>query len=596
MLIKNKNLFYKLKNLLPYINKKRKRQVLILLILMICSSFFELFSIGAIIPFLGILTTPDIVFNHEYAKPLIELIDIRDAKELILPVTIIFITSIIFSAIFRFFLLYFQTKVSFAIGGDISSSIYRKILYQKYSIHINRNSSSIISIIANKIPYVIFQIIIPFLTLISSFLILLIIFLSFALYNPKILFFLVTSISIFYLLVIKFTKNRLRAYSSEVSLHTNKVVKLLQEGLGGIRDILIDGSQDVFYKMFEKSDYSLKYGQTKISIISGGPRFIIEAIGISIIAMLAFYITTTQVDGLTSAIPFLGAIALGAQRTLPLLQQIYLNWASIKGGEASLVDILELLEQEAISDNKIMNLESIFFKNSIELKNLSFCYDSRNILALNNINLKIKKGSRLGIIGSTGGGKSTLLDILMGLQFPTEGKLEIDGVTITENNYRSWQNKIAHVPQNIFLSDNSILENIAFGIPVDKICIKRLHDAAKKAKISDMIELLEHRYNTIIGENGMFLSGGQRQRIGIARAIYKGAELIIFDEATSALDSEVENEVMSEIESLSKDITLIIVAHRVTTLKNCDKIVEISNGKLIREGSYKEMTFIKDLN
>jgi ATP-binding cassette subfamily B protein len=303
-----------------------------------------------------------------------------------------------------------------------------------------------------------------------------------------------------------------------------------------------------------------------------------EALGMLLIASLA-YSLAQQVDGIAKAIPYLGALALGAQRLLPVLQQAYGSWAQINSGQASLKDTLELLDQP-LPDYVNQSITQLPFNQSIILKQLSFRYGEQAPYVLNQLNLTITKGSRVGFIGTTGSGKSTLLDIVMGLLEPTNGLLEIDGRPITSANNRAWQSHIAHVPQAIFLADSTIEENIAFGIPRDQIDLSRVKQAAAQAQISETIESWPKQYQTFVGERGIRLSGGQRQRIGIARALYKQADVIIFDEATSALDSETEQAVMEAIKGLSMELTILIIAHRLTTLKDCTEIVELHKGSV----------------
>ena len=307
-----------------------------------------------------------------------------------------------------------------------------------------------------------------------------------------------------------------------------------------------------------------------------------------LIAALA-YSLAQQADGIAKAIPILGALALGAQRLLPVLQQAYAAWSSIQGGQVSLLDTLELLDQPLPNYADQPEVKPLHFRQHIILNQLAFRYNPQMPWVLKNLNLTIAKGSRVGFIGTTGSGKSTLLDIVMGLLQPTEGTLEIDGQHITTGNHRAWQAHIAHVPQAIFLADSTIEENIAFGVPAGKIDHERARQAARQAQIADIIETWPRQYQTFVGERGIRLSGGQRQRIGIARALYKQADVIIFDEATSALDSETEQAVMQAIEGLSKNLTILIIAHRLTTLKNCTHIVELCDGKIKCAGTYQEI-------
>jgi ATP-binding cassette subfamily B protein len=305
-----------------------------------------------------------------------------------------------------------------------------------------------------------------------------------------------------------------------------------------------------------------------------------EAIGMTLIAIFAYTLTIKE-EGVNSAIPLLGALALGAQRLMPALQQTYSAYSTIKGSEASFNDVLNLLDQPISKSDQEQSHNPIPFKNVIKLTNLSFQYSKDLPFVLKGINLQINKGDRIGFIGKTGCGKSTLLDIIMGLLPPTSGNIEIDGKSLKHNHLSEWRSHIAHVPQNIFLSDASIEENIAFGVPKTKIDHLKVEQVANLAQLEYLKFDLDKGYKTLVGERGMRLSGGQRQRIGIARALYKNADVIIFDEATSALDNKTERLIMESIENLNKDITILIIAHRLSTLKNCDKIFELSNGSVI---------------
>jgi ATP-binding cassette subfamily B protein len=324
-----------------------------------------------------------------------------------------------------------------------------------------------------------------------------------------------------------------------------------------------------------------------MGIVGASPRFLIEALGMALIAVLA-YTMAQRPEGLTGAIPVLGALALGAQRLLPVLQLAYGNFSSIRGNRAIFEDVIDLLDQPMPTE-ELGVVKPITFERDIKLNNLSFQYTKQAPMVLKNVDITITKGSRVGFIGSTGSGKSTLIDLVMSLLKPTHGSLDIDGQAITTSNHRAWHAHLAHVPQSIFLADSSIAENIAFGVPKPLINMRSVQIAAQQAQIAQTIEGWQEGYETFVGERGVRLSGGQRQRIGIARALYKQANVIIFDEATSALDNETEREVMQAIDSLGSDLTVMIVAHRLSTLKHCSHIVELKNGQVVRQGQYDEI-------
>ena len=584
----NQSITALLKRLWHHISPRRRGQFGLLLVLMLLASFAEILSIGAVLPFLGVLTVPERVFEHAAAQPIIQALGLTMPAQLLLPLTIAFAVAALIAGTMRLLLLWVSTRLSFATGADLSISIYRRTLYQPYAVHCARNSSEVINGISGKANGVIYSIIVPALTLISSSVMLIAILIALLAVEPVIALAAFGGFGLIYAFIIRLTRKQLLADSQRIARESSHVIKSLQEGLGGIRDVLIDGSQATYCHIYRNADLPLRRAQGNNLFISSSPRYGMEALGMMLIAALA-YSLAQQADGIAKAIPILGALALGAQRLLPVLQQAYGSWTQINGGQASLQDTLELLDQPLPDYADQPAAQPLPFKHNISLKQLAFRYSPQTPYVLKQLNLTIAKGSRVGFIGTTGSGKSTLLDIVMGLLQPTDGTLEIDGQPVTPTNNRAWQAHIAHVPQAIFLADSSIEENIAFGVPIDQIDPQRVRQAAQQAQIADSIESWPKQYQTFVGERGIRLSGGQRQRIGIARALYKQADVIIFDEATSALDNETEQAVMEAIEGLSKDLTLIIVAHRLSTLKNCTQIVELGEGGVKRAGSYHEI-------
>ena len=555
---------------------------------MIFASFAEILSIGAVLPFLAVLTAPNRVFEHPAAQPIIQAMGLTEPGQLLLPLTIAFGLAALVAGAMRLLLLWASTRLSFATGADLSISIYRRTLYQPYEIHVARNSSEVINGISAKANGVIYSVIVPVLTLISASVMLLAILIALLSVEPIVALAAFGGFGLIYGSIIWITRAKKIKNSQHIARESTQVIKCLQEGLGGIRDVLIDGSQEAYCQIYRNADLPLRRAQGYNQYIGQSPRYGMEALGMLLIAVLA-YMLAQQSDGIGKAIPVLGALALGAQRLLPVMQQAYAAWSSIQGSQASLQDTLDLLDQPLPDYADQPAAKPLPFRQCISLNQISFRYSSQTPWVLNNLDLSIAKGSRTGFIGATGSGKSTLIDIIMGLLQPTEGVLEIDVQPIVMSNHRSWQAHIAHVPQAIFLADSTIEENIAFGIPTNQIDHERVRQAARQAQIADIIETWPEQYQTFVGERGIRLSGGQRQRIGIARALYKQADVIIFDEATSALDNETEQAVMQAIEGLSAELTILIIAHRLTTLKNCTQIVELCNGGVLRNGSYEDI-------
>ena len=351
---------------------------------------------------------------------------------------------------------------------------------------------------------------------------------------------------------------------------------------------MLDHAQKIHIKLYSHSITTLQKKQAENAFINQYPRYLMEMIGLVLISVLAYYSHTHLGEG-EGYFPILGALALGAQRLLPLLQGIYSNWASALSNSASLIDVAEILEgSDSISDvnNEADNLE---FNERIDFHNIFFKYKDKLPYVFENISMTIGKGQQVGVVGSTGCGKSTFLDVLMMLIKPTKGDITIDGLSLNKSLTQSWQKMIAHVPQDIFLLDASFIENIAFNVPKNKIDLDKVISAAKQAQIHTYIDSTVNGYDTLTGERGGKLSGGQKQRIGIARALYKNSPILILDEATSSLDTTTEKLIMNSIYSLNPDITVIMITHRIATLENCNFIVKFSGGHIEEIGTYSEM-------
>ena len=582
-----------IRQLWSILSLKRKRQFSFTLLLMILSSIVEVVSIGAVVPFLGVITNPEEVFNNQITVDIIQaynLISITSPEHLILPVTIVFISAAIFAGIIRIGLLYVMTRMALYAGSDLSVDIYEQTLFQEYSVHQSRNSSEVINGIIKKTDTVISGILSPIMTLISSFLLFIGIFGALFFISPVVAMSLIIGLTVIYLSIISYTRSTLASNSDIIAKNTTLMIKSLQEGLGGIRDVIIDNSQEFYCELYRKADLPYRRAAGTNVIIGMSPRYILEAIGMSLIAIVA-YLMTRQED-MTSAVPILGAFALSAQKLLPAVQRLYGSYSSIKGSIVSFDDVIKLMQQPC-QKQQYKQKSTLPFKNKILLENISYQYSRDTPWILNNICLAIKKGDKIGFIGETGSGKSTLMDVIMGLLHPNKGSFIVDSHKIKDKNRQGWQSNISHVPQNIFLSDATIAENVAFGVSMESIDYALVIESLRKAQIFDVITSWKNGYQTIVGEGGIRLSGGQKQRIGIARALYKQSSVLILDEATSALDSLTEEKVMHAIDSLDENLTILIIAHRCTTLKGCDQIVRVEKNGTIKIGSYNDFCEIK---
>ena len=566
----------------------RRRQFILILALMVASAFAEVASLGALLPFLGLLASPDRVFNNPWVSRMAHAFGLARPDQLLLPLTVTFAVVALLAGAIRMLLLWVSTRFTFATGADLSIEVYRRTLYQPYHVHIGRNSSEVISGITNKVGGTVLGVLLPLMTLTSSAMLLVAIPLALIAIDPAVALAASAGFGASYAVITWLSRRRLYQNSQRIADEDTRVLRALQEGLGGIREVLLEGAQPVFCDIYRKADQQLRRAQGDNVFIAQSPRFAMEAIGMVLIAVLAYGLTR-QGHMAIGALPVLGALALGAQRLLPALQQAFGAWAAIAGSKAHLAATIDLIEQPLPPGLLEPPGPLLQFQRTIQFREVRFRYGSAGPWVLDGLTFTVSKGARVGLVGRTGSGKSTALDLLMGLLQPTEGEVLVDGESMAGRRVSSWQRIIAHVPQNIYLADTTIAQNVAFGILPDKIDMARVRAVAQCAQLAEFIESRPQGYETVVGERGVRLSGGQRQRIGIARALYKRASVLVFDEATSALDDATEQAVMRAIDGLGSELTIILIAHRLTTVRHCDTIIELEHGRVVAQAPYTEL-------
>jgi ABC-type multidrug transport system fused ATPase/permease subunit len=577
-----------LRSLWRHLSARRRRQFGLLMLLMLFSVLAEVVSIGAVVPFIGILAAPEQAMRHSVVASLARLFNVAQASQLVLPLTLLFGAAALISGAVRLVFTWASTRFTFAAGADLSFEVYRRTLAQPYEVHIRRSSSEIISGISTKVGSTILGVILPFTVLVSSTLLLLAVIAALLIIDPKVAVLSAGGFGLAYGVVSWVTNDRLRRNSEFVSREQTEVVKALQEGLGGIRDVLLDGTQGFYLAVYQRADRVLRRALGTNIFIVQSPKPLIEAFGTVLIAALALGLSL-QPGGIAAGIPALAALALGAQRLLPALQSAFASWGSIVGSQGTVGDVITLLEQPYDESLSGPQPAPLAVERAITFQKVRFRYAADAPWVLDGLDLKLSRGARIGFVGGTGSGKSTTMDLLMGLLRPEEGVIAVDDVPLGKANIRAWQRNIAHVPQAIYLADASLAENIAFGVPRSEIDMDRVRDSARRARIAEHIEGRPGGYDAHVGERGVRLSGGQRQRIGIARALYKRAGVLVLDEATSALDNVTERSVMEAIEGLDRDLTILIIAHRLTTVARCDTIVQVEAGRVIAQGSYEQL-------
>lgn len=564
--------------LLRRLSTNESKQIIIVMLLAFIGSIAEVFSIGAAIPFLTALMNPERVYaliNNHFG----EIFFPSSQMNIQVMLASVFITLMAISSFLRYHVLKTTVSVSFGIGHRFGMQLFSNMLKDTILNHSQKNSSKTVNDITTKVHILIHGLLIPIISLGSSIL-MIILLASFIIYlEPRIALVLSITIVFTYFIIYIISKSRINSNGALISEKTESITKIIQEGIGAKREIMLNDTENIHLQKFEKEDLHLKKGQVQNYVLTHSPRYLVEMIGTSAFVGVALYFISTGMNP-EEVFPTLAAFALAAQRGLPLFQQAYGSWSSIISSNPSIESILNASEIVTKSYNTMRPhyKNGILFNDSIVFENVRFRYPTNSEWVLNSINLHIKHGEKIGIIGESGSGKSTLLDCLTALIRPTFGTICVDGTTLHSENEIAWRKNLAYVPQNTFLFDATIAENIALDTPIKSIDLDKLRRAINISQLSQLITTLPDGFYTRIGERGGLLSGGQRQRIGIARAIYRGAKLIIFDESTSALDKETEYDLMNSINSISNELTIIMVAHRIDAFCEFDKIYKIKNG------------------
>ena len=558
------------------LSARRRWQLLGLLGLMCVAAVAEMASLGMLVPFLALLSDP----VHALARfPRLSgaLAAHVEPSRLLWFVTVAFGLFAVLAALVRMALNTAMSRVNFGIAHELGVEIYRRALYRPYSYHVRHHSTETVGAVT-KIDTV-SVVILAALIGISSAVIALCLSVVILAVDPMVALISVLGFGGSYALVGRLARRQLSANGHTVNVTSNTRLKALQEGLGGIRDVILDHTQRFHLTRFGRYDAELRAAQASNQIIGPSPRFIIEALGMVVIAVLG-YQAAQRPGGVGSALPTLGVLVLGAQRLLPMLQQIFVGWTLSVGHRDVFDDITELMKAPLPDHATGPAQAPIEFRDAIELRGVSFSYDGADRATLHTVSCRIPHGARVGIIGATGSGKSTLLNLLMGLLEPTQGEILVDGRSIRGAAREAWQRRIAHVPQNIFLADARVAENVAFGIDIDHVDLARVTRALEDSQMLEAVLAMPRGADTYIGEGGVRLSGGQRQRLGIARALYKNPAVLILDEATSALDTATEAGVMQTIHGLRDDMTLFMIAHRLSTLRRCDMLLCVDQGRV----------------
>jgi ABC-type bacteriocin/lantibiotic exporter with double-glycine peptidase domain len=570
-----------LNKILFLLTSEQKKSLIFLSVLMLIGMLFEMLGLGILLPALGLMLKTDIVKDYPSIKPFLNLVGNPSQNQLVFFGMLILVVLYFLKSVFLIFLTWKQSKFSAELSANISEKLFYGYLSLPYSFHLQRNSTELLRNIQSEVGVF---------TSLSQGIITLSIEISVVISVAFILILVepvgAVTISIFLgisgYLFFRVTKKRLLNWGEKRQYHVGLAGKYLIQGLSGVKDVKLSGREEDFvneYSVHNKANANIL---TRVITLSQAPRFYLELLAVVGLAGLII-LMIIQEKPLALLVPTLGTFAAASFRIIPSVNRIVAAMQNITYSKPA-VDVL-FREFKFINEHNksLISGSKINFNDCIEIKDLKFQYESSDVDAVNEISIKINKGACIGLIGQSGSGKSTLVDIILGLLKPTGGNILVDGKDI-QGNIREWQNQVGYVPQSIYLTDDTLRRNIAFGIPENLIDENAVQSALSAAQLDVFLSELPEGLETIVGERGVRLSGGQRQRIGIARALYHNPEVLVLDEATSALDGLTENGVMEALNIMHGFKTLIIVAHRLSTVENCDILYRLENGKVIDAG------------
>jgi len=587
-------MFKQLKELYSLLTDEQRKKLRRLQFLVVLMAFAELGSVLSIGPFMALVGDMSQLRGDGMVGDLYRLSGLEDPRAFLFWTGIGVLIALTLAAMISMFTIWRLSMYGARVGAELSSRLYKHYMHQPWLFHASGSSSQLTNQIAQECTRITNGIINPFMQMNARIVMAALMAVAIFIFNPVVA---ITGLLIFavaYMAMYRIVRQRLIRNGGAITEAQRLRFKLMGEGFGGIKDALLLGRQQVFTDRFEKASARFADAQGKNQVMSQVPRFIMELVAFGSVIFLILYLLAAHNGSLGTILPLLSVYALAGFKLLPAFQQIYTSISGIRGNLAAFEGLRDDLRASATAVHQLTpdenSREHLIPRKSIELKNVHFSYPGKAEPTLRDLTMSIGVNKIIGLVGASGSGKSTVIDILLGLIHPETGELMIDGSPISKQQLRAWQNSLGFVPQSIFLADSSIRENIAFGLPPELIDEEKVQRAATMAHLDQLLIELPDGLNTRVGERGVQLSGGQRQRIGIARALYHDADVLILDEATSALDGITEKLIMDAIHDFSGKKTIIMIAHRLTTVKQCDNIFMLSQGKVVDFGTFDELS------
>ncbi|MFQ3789812.1 ABC transporter ATP-binding protein [Halomonas sp. A29] len=583
-----------LRELYSLLTPGQRRRLLRLQGLIVIMAFAEIASVIAIGPFMSVVGDMSRLQGEGWLAQAYQWSGLESPERFLTLLGASVLLVLLVAALFSMYTTWRLSLYGARVGAELSSRLYRYYLHQPWLFHAGGSSSRLINRASQEVQRVTTKIINPFMQLNAKLVMVTCMTLTIFIYNPVVAASGIVIFIVTYLLLYKTVRRFLISNGRRVSRSQAKRFKLMTEGFGGIKDLLLLRRQATFTRQFDKASQQVARGQGVTQGLSEAPRYAIEMVAFGSVILLVLYLLNAHQGNLGTILPALSIYALAGFKMLPAYQKIYSSISNIRGNMAAYETIRDDLvashaHAEAEAAGTGSTVPPLVPTTSIRLDDVHFHYPGKRVAALNGLSLTIPVGSRVGLVGESGSGKSTAVDLLLGLIEPQQGRILVDGKPLTEITLLRWQASIGFVPQHIFLADATILENVAFGVPRDEIDVGRAEEAVRMAQLDELLASLPEGLETHVGERGVQLSGGQRQRIGIARALYRNASVLVLDEATSALDGITEQRVMADIDAIAGGKTLVMIAHRLTTVKNCDVIHMLDQGRVVDSGTYDEL-------
>ncbi len=596
MALENRNtsscsLFSSIRKLYTLLSDEQRRRLLSLQALVVLMAFAELSSIAAIGPFMAVVGDESHLVDEGVLADIYRLSGAGDSTVFLFWLGLGVMGILTLASLISIFTTWRLSLYSQQVGAELSTRLFKHYMNQDWLFHSNGSSSELTSKLSQECRRISDNVLTPLMQMNAKIVMALFVVIAVFIFNPWVAVCGLILFGTVYWGLYRVVRRRLMNNDRMISATNRLRFKLMNEGFGGIKDALLLARQPEFNRRFEQSSHLLGRAKGITKALSHSPRYLMELVAFGAVIMLVLYLLVTHEGHLGTILPILSVYAMAGFKLLPACQQIYGGLATVRGNIASFNNLREDLEasrQEAC-DEPGHKTNKWVPRRAIRLENVTFRYPGKEEAALDGINLTIPVNGTIGLVGASGSGKSTAIDLLLGLIEPEEGRLTLDGHPVTSARRREWQNSVGFVPQNIFLADASIRENIAFGLPAEQIDDTKIWSATQMAHLDELLKRLPHGLETRVGERGIQLSGGQRQRIGIARALYDDAEVLVLDEATSALDGITERLVMDAIHAFSGKKTIIMIAHRLATVRSCGCIYMMDAGRVIDSGTYDDL-------